>query len=116
MGRTVHHLPVEKGYFELQPRNVLETLHGEVVEVGVGLIPLKGFDKKGRFEERCRDFGHLVAILGFADVEDLLVGVEVVSIPLDYPPVSKMNDDLILYLDHDKLPSRLCINTQRTDE
>ena len=39
--------------------------------------------------------------MGFGDMEDLPVGSEIVRFPLYYPPVSKPDNDFILYLAHD---------------
>jgi hypothetical protein len=41
--------------------------------------------------------------MGFGDMEDFPVGFEIVRFPLHYPPVSKPNDDFILYPEHDNL-------------
>jgi hypothetical protein len=66
-------------------------------------IALEAFHEKKRLHLRSGDLNDLGPILGLGDMKDLLVGVEIVSISLQYSPISKMNDDLILNLNHDNI-------------
>jgi len=68
------------------------------------LISLEGFNERDRFQVRGGYLDDVSPLLSFGDMEDIPVGVKIMWKPLYQPPVSKPNDDLILYSHQDTLP------------
>jgi len=76
----------------------------------VGLISLEGFNEKDRLQERGGYLDDPSAVLGFGDMEEFLVRVEIVREPLYHPPVPEPDDDFVFYFQQDAPPYLLGLN------
>ncbi len=66
-------------------------------------VALESLDEKNRFHERGGNLCHPVFIVNIGHMKGLLIGIKIVSKPLDYLSVPKMDHDLVFDLRHDPL-------------